>query len=270
MRQYLKMDFYRAFINIKFICVVIALAILPFIAVAEYQDYSLVGLLENRSIFDYFMKTTYFSEIGIFNFILVACLYSDCMCDDLSVKNYIYSITRGNDTKYILSKIITVFFASILTYALSMFVFAASSSILFDFRWHIGEENADFMINSCLDSPVFSGMLKGNHYFIFFLCCVLLQALLYGITSLGSLLVSMFIKNKLLILCVPVLMITVGNYLLAYFVPTYSGYKDVFAVDMLPQKSIATLIFQIILPCILIVVVIGVIIKIKLRRTIIE
>ena len=270
MWNYLKMDFYRSFINVKFITVVIVLAILPFIAAAEYQDYNLVGLLENRSIFEYFMKTTYFSEIGILNFIVISCLYSDCLCDDLSVKNYIYSITRGNHTKYILSKIITVFFSGIFTYVLAMLVFAASSSILFGFRWHIGEENADVMIESCLDSPVFSGLLKGKQYFIFFLCCVLLQALLYGITSLGSLLVSMFIRNKLLVLCVPALIVTVGNYLLARLVPAYPGYKNIFAADMLPQKGMTTLIFQIILPCILIAVAIGVIIKIKLRRTIVE
>lgn len=96
MLNYLKMDMYRAFVNSKFIFTVIVIAFLPFLACAEKQGYSFVNVFSSNSIFEYFNEVTFWSQIGILIFIIISFVYADCICDDLSQGNYIYSITRGN------------------------------------------------------------------------------------------------------------------------------------------------------------------------------
>lgn len=269
--QYLKMDMYRSFINIKFFVAIIAISFLPFIARAEQQGYSFTNIFSENSIFQFLGEVSYWSEIGILNFIIIAFVYSDCFCDDLSEGNYIYTITRGNVNGYLISKVISVFVNSIITYIVGMFLFAGLSSIFFGFKWEIeGGELANEYLYSNFNTDAFSGIIENRYYFLFFLCCIGLQSLLYGITTLGSLLTSLYIKNKLLTLCVPTLLISVGNYALSYIVPDYSGYKNIYSVDFFYMRNTTEALTILLVGTFIIIILFFILMKRQLRRIVIE
>lgn len=270
MLNYLKMDMYRAFVNSKFIFTVIVIAFLPFLACAEKQGYSFVNVFSSNSIFEYFNEVTFWTQIGILIFIIISFVYADCICDDLSQGNYIYSITRGNINGYVMSKIICVFINSIVTFITGMLLFAGVSYVLFGFQWEVagGEINNQY-IYSYMTDKTFSGMLENKNYLIFFLCSVGTKSILYGITSLSSLLMSLYIKNKLLIMCVPVLLITVGSYSLEYILPNYNGYKYVYSVDFFNMKDTSEAIIMLGLITIVIVGIITMLIIRRMRRIVV-
>lgn len=95
------------------------------------------------------------------------------------------------------------------------------------------------------------------------------KSILYGITSLSSLLMSLYIKNKLLIMCVPVLLITVGSYSLEYILPNYSGYKYVYSVDFFNMKDTSEAIIMLGLITIVIVGIITMLIIRRMRRIVV-
>lgn len=269
--RYLKMDMYRAFVNIKFVAAIIVIAFLPFFARAEQQGYSFINVFSANSIFEYYGEVTFWSELGILNFIIISFVYADCLCDDLSHGNHIYALTRGNLNGYIISKIITVFFNSIVTFCIGMMLFAGVSNILLGFEWEVtGGENTNEYLYSNMATNAFDGMLEEKKYLLFFICCLCIQSILYGITSLGSLLMSLYIKNKLLILCVPVLLITVGNYGLTYVIPNYGGYKNVYSVDFFYMRDTVKALLMLSLGTSIIIGTITVLIRRKMRRIAIE
>lgn len=96
------------------------------------------------------------------------------------------------------------------------------------------------------------------------------KSILYGITSLSSLLMSLYIKNKLLIMCVPVLLITVGSYSLEYILPNYSGYKYVYSVDFFNMKDTSEAIIMLGLITIVIVGIITMLIIRRMRRLLLD
>lgn len=269
--KYLKTDIYRAFINVRFFVAVIVVSCLPIISRAEQQGYSFANIFKENSIFQYFSESTYWSEIGIINFIVIAFVYSDCFCDDLSERNYIYSVIRGNINGYSISKMVVVFFNSVITYIAGMLLFAGLSNILFGFQWEIqGGEAANEVLYSGLSVNAFSEMIKGKNYLLFFMCCIGIQSLLYGIASLGALLTSLFIKNKLLILCIPTLLISVGNYMLSYIIPEYPGYKEIYSTDFFYMRETGQALLILLGGTIASVILISAVIKIRLRRVVIE
>ena len=269
--RYMKSDIYRAFFSKKFLIILLLISIIPFLAKADTQGFNFVNIFCENSIFEFFNESVFWSEIGILNFILIAYVYADCFCDDLSMKYSLYNISRGNISGYVLSKAMVVFFVSIITYAIGMLLFALESSMFFGFKWELyGGESTNQFLYSIKNIDTFSGLISNGHYFTLYICMILLQALLYGLTSICSLMISLFIQNKLLVLCIPILVITIVNYILCILVEGYDGYKFVFSTEFFYMKSSFLALIQLLGGTILIIGILILIIRFKMRRIIVE
>ena len=269
--RFFKTDTYRAYINGKLFFAIIMVAILPFLAKAEFDGYELADVFTQNSIFDFFDYSVFWSEIGIINFIIISFVYADCFCDDISSKNYIYSITRGNVNSYVASKVVTVCIISVVTYVIGMLLFLVVSSCVFGFVWELpGGEGTNRFLPLAANIDAFSGMISGKHYLLLYLCCIFIQSLIYPITAVGSLLASLFIRNKLLVLCVPTLIISAGNYLVSYVLPEFAGYKFFYSTSQFYDKGILQGFLIVIGTTILIVGAMSIAIRIKMGRLVIE
>ncbi len=104
----LKTDLYRALFNFKFVIIVLCIAIIPFLGASGTGGIDLSILAKGDSIFDCLYYALVMSHFGIMVFIFTALTFSDCLCDDLNYKNYLYSVTRSGKNTSILPKILTV------------------------------------------------------------------------------------------------------------------------------------------------------------------
>lgn len=265
----LKTDLYRAFINLKFAIIVLCIAIIPFLGASGTGGIDLSILAKGASIFDCLYYALVMSHFGILVFIFVALVFSDCLCDDLNYKNYLYSVIRSGKNTYIISKIITVVVSGILSFMLGMTLYAVTANVFLKFKWHkAGADN--FVLSDLLDSNLFKGLVEEKKYVTIFMIMILFQSLLYCITSLCSMLASLYIKNRLLVLCVPCILITVGNYIMAEIVPKFPGYIYVYMINSFQQKTWMELLLEIITPTFGIIIVLGMLITIKFRRNIVD
>mgnify|MGYP000011774781 FL=1 len=265
----LKTDLYRALFNFKFVIIILCIAIIPFLGASGTGGIDLSILAKGDSIFDCLYYALVMSHFGIMVFIFTALTFSDCLCDDLNYKNYLYSVTRSGKNTYILSKIITVVVSVIVSFMLGMILYAFMSKTFFRFNWYkTGGDN--LVLSDLMDSNLFKGLVEEKKYVTIFMIMILFQSLLYCITSLCSMLASLYIKNRLLVLCVPCILITVGNYIIIELIPNFPGYIYVYMINSFQQKTWVELIVQIIAPTLGIIIVLGMLITIKFRRNIVD
>ena len=265
----LKTDLYRALVNIKFVIVVICISIVGYLQTDVTGVLDMLALKNGGSIFDSLYIALVFSQFGILVFIFLAAVFSDCLCDDLNYKNYLYSVIRSGKNEYIVSKIITVIISTVLAFFLGMCLYAITSSLFFGFEWN-KSNNQNVVLEDLSTSNLFKGLVEGKKYVTIFVIMILFQSLLYCITSLFSMLVSLYIKNKLLVLCVPGILITVGNYIVSEKIPNYSGYIFVYMLNHLQQSNWIDLVLQRIVPTFGIITVLAILIVIKFRRDIVD
>lgn len=81
---------------------------------------------------------------------------------------------------------------------------------------------------------------------------------------------SLFIKNKLLILCIPTLLTGVGDYVLQIIISDYPGYKEIFSPNFFWMRDTGQALFIIFGITVVFIALFSVIIYIKLRRTVVE
>lgn len=124
--------------------------------------------------------------------------YATVFCEDLEYKYARYSINRGNTWKYVVSKAVVVYGASVITMVLGSLLFVASIRLKIPWTSE-GLQDAFFM------EGMYGSLIVGKHYWPYVFLSALQMGMFAGTLSLAASFLSMFVSNKMLILITPIL-----------------------------------------------------------------
>lgn len=143
--------------------------------------------------------------------------YGTSICEDFE-NRYIFLLTiRGRLMNYIISRVIAICIYSILTMVMGMCLYI----IFLKRNYPFIASEIDGVYISLLEFGAFSDLLAKGNFIQYFLAVGFQIGLLAGTLSVVAAYTSLFLKNKLIILSVPLMI----NLLFTYFVNNYIGDK---------------------------------------------
>ena len=171
--HYLKTDIRRLIKNYPIYLAIVGVAVSMWFSL---EDYAFTEGMVNGNALDTYGFAVSMSGIMI-AYAFCAFSYATVFCEDLEYKYARYSINRGNTWKYVVSKAVVVYGASVITMVLGSLLFVAS--IRLKIPW--------------------------KHYWPYVFLSALQMGMLAGVLSLAASFLSMFVSNKMLVLITPVL-----------------------------------------------------------------
>ena len=123
--------------------------------------------------------------------------YATVFCEDLEHKYARYSISRGNTWKYVASKAVVVYGASVITMILGSLLFVVA--IRLKLPWTSASLQDIYL------GGMYSSLIVGEHYWAYIFLYSLQMGMLAGVLSLAASFLSMYVSNKMLILITPIL-----------------------------------------------------------------
>lgn len=226
------------------------------------------SMLENRNVHNSVTFMYVYIIQGIpFYLCLIFCAipFADCFCEDIETHSYRNQIVRHSMRGYVVSKIITIVVTAVLTMMTGMMLFIVLLKIRFP--WVMPEDSAYDVI---LQYGIFRDLLAGKHYISFFALSSLPIGILSGCLSLLAAMLSLFIKNKLLVYAAPVmfyyLAVTVSHRIPVGLDPLnfYKVFMPIFSVW---RSDICSFLWSLLIG-IIIVFALGYGLYIKLERTV--
>ena len=152
----------------------------------------------NGNVLNTYIMSTEMSGVMI-AYAFCAFSYAAVFCEDLENKYARYSINRGNTWRYVLSKSVVIYGASVLTMVLGSCLFVACIRL----RLPWTSEYADIGV---LQAGMYRTLLEGEHYWSYVSLYALQQGMLAGVLSLAAAFLSMFVSNKMMIFVTPILL----------------------------------------------------------------
>lgn len=152
----------------------------------------------NGNVLNTYIFATNMSGVMI-AYAFCAFAYAAVFCEDLENKYARYSIIRGNAWRYVVSKSVVIYGASVITMVLGTCLFVACIRL----RLPWTSEYADMGI---LQTGMYWTLLAGEHYWIYVILYALQLGMLAGVLSLAAAFLSMFVSNRMMILITPILL----------------------------------------------------------------
>lgn len=221
MKKYITMDIYRVLGSHDFYAGVLCVMFACWFCTYQMKDY------------DVYTMFTYISWQGTYTLIYAAAAisYASAFLEDAEHQFWNVSVLRGDLKSYVLSKVLVCFLSSVFTMGLGMTLFCCV--------WHMEKPwsrfaESDMEIIQNIDC--FRDLMTPETILLYFICGALLRGLLAGILSLVSVYISLYVKNRLFTLTVPV----VAYFFLVNYLITGLGLSDMFNVCYIfePQGGI--------------------------------
>lgn len=150
--------------------------------------------------------------------------FSDSICEDIKTNYYRLAILRGDIKEYCNGRTATIFFSAFLSLIVGFLLFIFFLKL--NFPWKA--EN-DSVYRAMIRSGAFRTILKGEHYVLYYAAVGLKLGILAGNLALFSALLSLYVKNRLLVYSVPV----ISFYFLAnatYQLPVSLWWMDLYKI----------------------------------------
>ena len=178
--HYLKTDIRRLIKNYPIYLAIVGVAVSMWFSL---EDYAFTEGMVNGNALDTYGFAVSMSGIMI-AYAFCAFSYATVFCEDLEYKYARYSINRGNTWKYVVSKAVVVYGASVITMVLGSLLFVASIRFM---------------------EGMYGSLIVGKHYWPYVFLSALQMGMFAGTLSLAASFLSMFVSNKMLILITPIL-----------------------------------------------------------------
>ena len=192
--HYLKTDIRRLIKNYPIYLAIVGVAVSMWFSL---EDYAFTEGMVHGNALDTYGFAVSMSGIMI-AYAFCAFSYATVFCEDLEYKYARYSINRGNTWKYVVSKAVVVYGASVITMVLGSLLFVASIRLKIPWTSE-GLQDAFFM------EGMYGSLIVGKHYWPYVFLSALQMGMLAGVLSLAASFLSMFVSNKMLVLITPVL-----------------------------------------------------------------
>lgn len=196
--RYLKVDFYRMFHSWEF-----------YIAGIGVFAVYLLSYLQNMGM-STVVEIFWFSKFYSMIIVLYACsnvAFSNSMLEDYEHKFCHSTLLRGNSKSYTASKAVCCFLGAQASVVMGTIYFV----LLFRLRVpFIDTKRDDWFLPTLRKTDMFSALLQEKGIFLYFVMSSFVMGMLGGILSLVSMLLSLYAKNRMFSICIPV----IGYYVL--------------------------------------------------------
>lgn len=230
-KNYFKMDIYRLWHSKKILLGIVLV----------YAAMMLNSFLLPKSIdvlFIYFTIRTFSSSVLVY--IGCAAPFATAFAEDFEYKFISPQIVRGTVGLYALSKVLVCFFSAVFCMISGVLLFVWTYS----FKYPLCDVTTN-IFEFYVVHDVFGGLLASGHYLSYFTASACLTGMLGGLLGLIAMYLSLFLKNKLFVISIPMMAhYFVDNYILnwlklpAYFSPVYTFSSEMGAWELTPIKSI--------------------------------
>lgn len=168
--------------------------------------------------------------------------FADSFCEDMEHKYLMQQMLRGNVSAYVAARMLSIFFAAMLTTALGIFLFVN----ILHLRLAWVEASGVEQYESLLRAGGLRKLLEGRSFELYFFCYGMQYGVLSGILSLWASYLSFYISNRMLVLAAPMILYYFTDYLLTGIFPgrvnlglIFSASNNLFSNDFLAQFIVA-------------------------------
>jgi len=189
---YFFVDLHRALVSKKFVAGILGICLILLYGCREEN-------FESASVL-YLFWWSFYGIQYIFTMILCALPYSGSFCEDMEYGYIRQMLIRGKLSRYCISKTIVIGISSVLTMLSGGLLFVGILRIYMPWT---DVEGSVYL--SAVKNGSFHELLGNNHYFAYFSMFAIQSGLLMVILSLFSAWLSLYIKNRLLTLAVPII-----------------------------------------------------------------
>lgn len=212
MRQYLKVDFYRA-VTSKAMLMAVMGVFCVYLAGWIQVSYC-------RDVFEIFYYIKMYSII-VLVYAFSALAYANALVEDAEHKYWYLLLQRGSLLHYVWSKVISCFCMAVFTITAGTMLFAFAARLRLPF--YAGEEAIaeNIRVHDC-----FGALIEKDKILLYFCVTGIMMGLLGGILALFSMWLSLYVRNRMFALCIPV----VGFYFWSTYFQRIFG--DLMYVDL--------------------------------------
>lgn len=172
---------------------------------------------QNCTTIFYIMCTSYIDIKSMLIFSFMALPATSCFAEDIEYNNIHYQLIRGNVKKYVFSKTLNIFISSIVTMVVCFFSYISILRLL-GHRWV--DEYYTPIGNGGINTWKY---IEDGDFWIFYIIMSIQFGILSGILNLVAAWLSLYIKNKMMILATPAIV----AYILKYYIPGWLlGHRD--------------------------------------------
>lgn len=139
--------------------------------------------------------------------------------ENAECKSWYLQIQRGSLKGYVRSKVWICFFSAVLATMMGTMLFVLVGRAEMPF---LSEEN--FFYDSFATQSMFAGFLTPERILLYFIVIAFMQGILAGILAMCSMLLSLFVRNRMFTITVPV----IGFYFLTTYLEKISPYLDLY------------------------------------------
>lgn len=168
--------------------------------------------------------------------------FADSFCEDMEHKYLMQQLLRGNVGAYVWARMLSIFFAAMLTTALGILLFVN----ILHLRLAWVETSGMEQYENLLRAGGLRGFLKSRRFELYFFCYGMQYGVLSGILSLWASYLSFYISNRMLVLAAPMILYYFTDYLLAGIFPgkvnlglIFSASNNLFSNDFLAAAVVA-------------------------------
>jgi hypothetical protein len=190
MKKYLKVDFFRLFTSKSLILSVCGVILVYF-----------TGWIEMPYCKDVFQILYYIKlySICILMFAFSGVAYTNAILEDAEHKYWNLMVQKGKLRCYVWSKVIVCFCGAVAATVLGTLGFVLIARFRLPFL-----EPADFLIDGLSDVVCLSSLMTPNRVLFYFAMDGLLTGLLGGMLALFSMWLSLYVRNRMFSVCIPV------------------------------------------------------------------
>lgn len=190
--SYIKMDLYRSIFTWRFFAGILGVFLVMIIA--TFEDIN----LDSSVVYIFYLVT--YGMIFLMTYIFCTFVYGGCFCEDYENKYISIQVIRGSLKQYVLSKVLIIFFTSILVMTFGILIYILFIRYALNTPWIKVNDN---MYEDLMHTGGFRNILKRQQFILYYILYGIQAGALAGILSLISSYVSLYIPNKLLLVTVP-------------------------------------------------------------------
>ncbi len=191
MTKYLKTDLYRMFTSRSLkiaICGVVFVFLIGWVEVWGSEDvFSILFGLKLYSIL-------------ILMFAFGASAYANALVEDAEQKYWTLMVQRGKINSYVWSKILVCFFGSVFAITAGVMLFSLIARCNVPFL-----SETDNLARNEIDSDCFGIFINQRQIVLYLFFTAVRMGLLCGILSVFSMWLSLYVRNKMFAICIPVI-----------------------------------------------------------------
>lgn len=139
-----------------------------------------------------------------------AIAFADSLCEDMEQKYMLWQVSRGNLEAYVTARTLSIFGITMISSALGLFLFASMLHIRLPWA-----DVSGLQYDHLLHAGGFRIFLTHGLYPVYYFCYGLQYGVLVGIMALWASCLSLYVPNRMLVLCAPMIVYYFTDYALA-------------------------------------------------------